>query len=392
MTALGAGLLGQLYIVQSDNPTLLSVRPLANAALLRRLCAGRPPSELPRLLSSVFALCGEQHALTAARAVAVAQGAELSSEQRVREEVYLHTSCLRDHALFFMRLSNHGLLNADLLRALPPLPGPQHVHENDVQALRDFTTTQLLGLSLDAFTERYGCSSSDSLTTWAHEAQHENRIARWLDQVSTRARHLPVSLPTSTLVDAPEQRLPRLMRAAQVDDHFAEHPALSTHTRHGASELLEPSVQTLESGAFRRAAWPYSVLHVLDMFAARLAELWRLCDDHQARAAAASMPQLRAGALSLAPGEAVAYTEIARGLLVHYVKLDALSQVLDYRVFTPSDFCLHPDGALARALRTPHLTRADIQLLLAAFDPCIEVTFSQYADMVRCNLSGPARA
>jgi hypothetical protein len=392
MTALHPNLLGQLYIVQSDTPTLVSSRPLANAALLRRVCAGRASAELPGLLGRLFALCGEQHALTAARALAAAQGAWRSNEQQAREQAYVHASCLRDHALHLLRTSNHGVLDASLLRALPALPNPRHVSDGDVQALREFTLTHVLGTRLSAFSERYGRVSSDSLASWAREARDENRVARWLDQVGTRARHLAVSLPTRTLADAPEPQLRRLIHAAQADDRFAEHAALPTHVHPRASELLEPSLQTLESGAFHRAAWAQSVLHVFDMLAARIAELAQLCDAQPPDA----KPLLRAGALQLAPGEAVAYTEIARGLLVHYVKLDtrtpAQTQVSDYRVFTPSDFCLHPDGALARALHNPCLTRADMQLLLAAFDPCVEVAFCRHADLPRQLTSGPARA
>jgi len=82
---------------------------------------------------------------------------------------------------------------------------------------------------------------------------------------------------------------------------------------------------------------------------------------------------LSSGALNLAPGQAIAWCEMARGLLLHWVQLDSEGQVADYRVVAPTEWNFHPEGALAQALRdlaTEDTTSAWI--LGAAYDACVE--------------------
>lgn len=76
------------------------------------------------------------------------------------------------------------------------------------------------------------------------------------------------------------------------------------------------------------------------------------------------------GVLPLGPGEALAYVEMARGLLLHRVCVDG-GHIADYRVLAPTEWNFHPHGVLAQALQ--HADAADAQLLAAAFDPCVPV-------------------
>jgi Ni,Fe-hydrogenase I large subunit len=83
------------------------------------------------------------------------------------------------------------------------------------------------------------------------------------------------------------------------------------------------------------------------------------------------------GAQSPAPGEGIAWTEMARGLLVHWVRLDASGQtVTACRVLAPTEWNFHPRGVLARALAGLSERPADerpvaAQRLAVAFDPCV---------------------
>ena len=78
------------------------------------------------------------------------------------------------------------------------------------------------------------------------------------------------------------------------------------------------------------------------------------------------------GALALGAAQALAWCEMPRGLLLHWVQLDAHDRVQDYRVLAPTEWNFHPAGALARAVAAlaPEDTAA-AQLLAAAFDPCV---------------------
>ena len=86
-------------------------------------------------------------------------------------------------------------------------------------------------------------------------------------------------------------------------------------------------------------------------------------------------PLLASGALHLAPGQTLAWCEMARGLLLHWVQLDAEGAVQDYRVLAPTEWNFHPDGALGRAVAAlAPLETAAARALAAAFDPCVVCT------------------
>jgi Ni,Fe-hydrogenase I large subunit len=82
---------------------------------------------------------------------------------------------------------------------------------------------------------------------------------------------------------------------------------------------------------------------------------------------------LNSGALALGEGQALAWCEMARGLLVHWVQLDSHGAVAQYRVLAPTEWNFQPQGALALALavRSPQDAKA-AQTLATAFDPCVE--------------------
>jgi Ni,Fe-hydrogenase I large subunit len=82
---------------------------------------------------------------------------------------------------------------------------------------------------------------------------------------------------------------------------------------------------------------------------------------------------LSSGALPLGDGQAIAWCEMARGLLLHWVQLDDHHRVQDYRVLAPTEWNFHPDGALAQALTQLDPTDAAAAWCLAsAYDPCVD--------------------
>jgi hypothetical protein len=86
-------------------------------------------------------------------------------------------------------------------------------------------------------------------------------------------------------------------------------------------------------------------------------------------------PLLDSGALPLGQGQAIAWCEMARGLLLHWVQLDPQGRVDDYRVQAPTEWNFHADGALAHALTAlPSHNTAAGWCLAAAYDPCVDCT------------------
>jgi Ni,Fe-hydrogenase I large subunit len=86
-------------------------------------------------------------------------------------------------------------------------------------------------------------------------------------------------------------------------------------------------------------------------------------------------PLLASGALHLTDGQALAWCEMARGLLLHWVQVDAEGLVQDYRVLAPTEWNFHPQGALAQAVAAlPADAVGTARTLAAAYDPCVLCT------------------
>jgi hypothetical protein len=112
--------------------------------------------------------------------------------------------------------------------------------------------------------------------------------------------------------------------------------------------------------------------------ASRWCELVELCAG--TRTCDTSAVGLSSGALALGQGQALGWCEMARGLLLHWVQLDAQDQVQAYQVVAPTEWNFHPEGALARALTqlAPQDT-AGASLLGKAFDACVDCQVSPIA-------------
>jgi Ni,Fe-hydrogenase III large subunit len=86
---------------------------------------------------------------------------------------------------------------------------------------------------------------------------------------------------------------------------------------------------------------------------------------------------LRFGAQALGDGQGLAWTEMSRGLLVHWVRLEpgwrdpAGARLADCRVLAPTEWNFHPQGALARALARAPLHDDVVKVAVTAFDPCV---------------------
>jgi Ni,Fe-hydrogenase I large subunit len=77
---------------------------------------------------------------------------------------------------------------------------------------------------------------------------------------------------------------------------------------------------------------------------------------------------------------------MARGLLLHWVQLDAQGRVDAYQVVAPTEWNFHPDGALAQALM--RLSPQDITgaaLLGKAFDACVDCQVSPTLSTESCD-------
>lgn len=119
------------------------------------------------------------------------------------------------------------------------------------------------------------------------------------------------------------------------------------------------------------------------LLGSRIAELVRLClPDDPDHAPGQGSQWLAWGAAPTAPGQALAWVEMARGVLLYRVAVDTTARaagpkVVACEVLAPTEWNFHPQGEVARRLsaldpQAPAAqTQRDVHRLMAAFDPCV---------------------
>jgi len=368
------------------------------------LSRGRPAAALPGLLSSVYALCGGAHRWAAAAAVAAAQGTP--AEPTSADRALLRADTLREHLrrlwLDWPRaLAMPGgapepaaLAACPLVQATRSIQHPRAVQDPragpDLLAGRAWVERMLLGQQVAAWWAGWRRDGTGFARDWAGSAS--TPVASWLHAADVVLGDAAVPCqPLAAVADGmPAATMRGLAARLRVE------PCLPPGA--GPGYALQPVWQGLpcETGPWARWAdlAPDGLLHglcvgapphpaeavapalpVFHRLAARLAEVAGLLSDEGEQ-------RLALGALALGPGEGIAWCEMARGLLVHWVRLspepgaDGRPVVDCCRVLAPTEWNFHPAGALAQALARSHadLPDATVRLMAAAFDPCVALS------------------
>ena len=204
----------------------------------------------------------------------------------------------------------------------------------------------------------------DALAHWCETQAQRLLPARCLAQWHALAHALRPQLRCLDVLDAN----PTVQRAhlAQLAQQMAEVPDFVQHpTWLGQCAETGPwaRLRHRSAAAQQHSAWTRLSARWLELI-----ELATVTPD-------VATPPLASGALHLKPGQALAWCEMARGLLLHWVQLDSLGAVQDYRVLAPTEWNFHPDGALGRALAAlPAPDTQAARALATAYDPCVACT------------------
>ncbi|WP_088278706.1 hydrogenase formation protein [Ideonella sp. A 288] len=342
-------------------------RPLPTISGLRaqwvpRFTAGRVASQLPALLGSLFTLCASTHRLVARLAVAAARG-----EAAVAEPSDLRALQLSQAREQILRIT------LDWPRQLPGVPGAM-VDAEPARRLRD---CPLWRRDLDAE------SQLRAMPAWlehewldlAPEAWlrgHRNDPREWAARWCAAGRGPVAALLRSQLL--PMQALATPANALDLlRDPTATMPALAALMagEPGFCSRPEWGGRVCDTGPWSRVndpasraadgAWPRLVSRVADalMLAGPTGDRW-----------------LAHGAMTLGTGEGVAWAEMARGLLVHRVRLAGQgddARVAACQVLAPTEWNFHPGGLLAQALSGLRGAGAvdAARRLACTFDPCV---------------------
>lgn len=332
------------------------------------LARGQTAAVLPGLLASLFNLCGHAHRLCAEGALAAAQPGRQPAPAGVAARLRRDTAAehVRRIALDWPRLladGDAGVASAALagLRTCPLL-GPRDAHD---PTLWPDTLAWLeqgwLQMPATRWHRAWQVCGADWWLDWSH------RQTGWLPALVSAARSADTGEPLDQT------------RALRVHGSDAGLVALAADLDHQPGFVLAP----LWQGAGAHTG-PWARRHGADadlpltpwsLLGSRVAELVRLClpdgDGQGARV-------LQHGGLHLGPDDGLAWVEMARGLLVHRVRLHgdgADSRVQACQVLAPTEWNFQPQGEVAHRVaaldaRAPGVAR-QVGLLMAAFDPCV---------------------
>jgi hypothetical protein len=347
-----------------------------------RLARGQTASALPGLMASLFNLCSHAHRLCAQLAIDAAAPGLLPAPQQVAQR--LRTETAQEHVrrigLDWPRLlaaepgaaatawaddAHAALQRCPLL--LPASSLPADPWSVTLTWLQD----QLLQMPATTWLRAWQACGADWLHDWSH--RHKGWLAALVRAARAADSAAPLD-PASALrahAGADDQRI--LSTALAFQPGFALHPLWQGASAHTGSwtRLNDPSADL--------PLTPWALL------GSRIAELVRLCQPDAPGQGGAGW--LCFGSLASGERQGIAWVEMARGLLVHQVEIDASvgdapARVATCRVLAPTEWNFHPQGVVAQRIaaldkgQPAEDTERCVRLLMAAFDPCVpfEVT------------------
>ncbi|MBP9905432.1 MAG: nickel-dependent hydrogenase large subunit [Rhodoferax sp.] len=412
-----AGLAGSYTLHPGAAVSITGHRPVLGQGLLTRLLRGQSGDQVERTLAALFTLCSHAHRRAARLAL---NAARLPDQVALSEPsaLLLTPETVRDHlrsiALDWPRqlaqldlvngenyisnqpLAQDGSAPKDIdsealnwLRACPlPLAQPaQALNEVQTQevlmALHAWLQDCVLHQPLEDWLAHH--RAPEVLAHWCHSRTADLPPARFLAACHTQASALSLQgLSLEVLdLDAPTQAvlLADLAQHITTQAGFAQFPTWSgqcqetgpwTRLRHRLPSTDGQSAAATSAWTRLASRW-LELIELVFLGTQRAHDAGFLGSDSNFHAKHLPPAPLASGALNLAPGQAIAWVEMARGLLLHWVQLDEQGKVADYRVIAPTEWNFHPEGALALALSAlPPDDAASAWVLAAAYDACVE--------------------
>lgn len=351
-------------------------RPVMGQGALGRLLRGQQGEAVERVLGQLFTLCSHAHR-RAARLALNAANPRQEKHSPNEPAVLLWLETARDH------LRSMALDWPRRQPGISPKPDP-------LGWLRDCPLS--MSHTVSQHTEAQAWEALTQLRCWIEERLLAQPVGRWLvhhrepDALARWCRSHAPNLPPAQalhtwhalahtlapathrldLLDADPAHQAATLQALALtvvnDTHFAQHP---TWLGQGAETGPWTRLRHRHKTTAATTAWT--------RLSARWTELMEIAAIKPHTPAQLMPDVLASGAQQVGEGQAIAWCEMARGLLLHWVQLDAQGRVADYRVLSPTEWNFHPQGVLAKALTTlaPQDT-ASAWALAAAFDACVD--------------------
>ncbi|OIN94025.1 MAG: hypothetical protein AUJ20_02100 [Comamonadaceae bacterium CG1_02_60_18] len=399
--ATAASMAGQYHLYPGQSLAIHGRRPVLQPGRLRQLLAGQTPAQAVSTLGNVFTLCAHAHQRSARQALAAAQrsltdhGSCATSFNDPPALLLLETA--RDHlrSIALDWPQRLGLAQAPAaqlawLKGCPlPVVAPTPVSDEALAwrllaQLNDWLANRVLQQASDAWLAQH--RAPDALAAWCHTHARDLLPARCLDDGLQHSTALAQSAPALSLLDQnparQQDRLLALVRQMQHEPDFCQYPTWHgqsaengpwTRLRHATTPTTSATLPAVPPVTPPLA--PVATQSTLEQrLASRWFELLELSQTTPESLAQGPAP-LRSGVLVTGPGQALAWCEMARGLLLHWAHCAADGSVIDYKVIAPTEWNFHPQGTLGQALAVLSSTDSDTARRLAAvFDPCVVCT------------------
>lgn len=365
-------LAGQYRLHPGAQPSIVGSRPVMGGASLGRLLRGQQGDSVVRLLGQLLTLCAHAQRRTARMALWAAEHqayAPVALDSTRSLELETARDHLRSMALDWPVRRPGATANPAFLHWLAQCPVRLGALALELQPLQVATQRAQLRAWLES------AILHTPIAQWLANHTQQDSFAAWCAAAADRA----TPLQCLAAWHATAQSLQPATRTLDILDANATHQA--TQLRALAQDLCANPDFALrplwlgacaETGAWSRLRHRqvqdpgYSAWSRLQARWVELLELAHGPIDPQARL-------LDSGAMPLGGGQAIAWCEMARGLLLHWVQLDAQQRVQDYRVLAPTEWNFHPDGALATAVaRLDPQDAAGAWCLASAYDPCVD--------------------
>jgi hypothetical protein len=416
MSGAATDLAGILRLRPGSAEPVRCERPVVAAGMLRKLTRGRRAVLLPDLLGALFTLCSGAHRLVARRAVLAALGEPGQDTGSATSDAHqarlLALLSARDH-LQRLALDLPGkwpvagvAADPSWLRLAPvwtlatggELPAVES-QQAAAEALPRWLEHHLLGLPPAAWLAGWQADPEAWLATWAAGSNHP--LARWYADVAELALATRLPCRALGLLGDGDAGLRHLAGQLASEPGFAERPVwhgVAAETGAWTRRQLRPQGADVSVGSGAGASAGSSPdMSLWLRLGARLAEVVTLSLAAAREQPSALSPAI--GALTLAPGQALAWCEMSRGLLIHWVQLEPGSanrdtaRVDDYHVLAPTEWNFHPYGALADALRERRFGAAQTRLATLALDPCVafDLVDADNAEQLGAGPAGSAR-
>ncbi|HOE40387.1 MAG TPA: nickel-dependent hydrogenase large subunit [Rhodoferax sp.] len=427
-------LAGSYRLHPGQTPGISGHRPVLGQGLLTRLLRGQSGETVERTLSALFTLCSHAHRRTARLVLNAARWpgqAALPEPPKLlltletardhlrsialdwpRQLVLLALPDRSDdgsnHLLALMESAQHAIkINSfDWLKACPLALSQTHLAptwqeaEHALTQLRHWLEVSVLQQPPDDWLAQH--CTPDALVQWCRNRSTDLPPAQFLAACHRQASALIPGARTLDVLDHHPQeqaaKLAELARLIVAQPDFAQFPAwcgqcLETgpwaRLRH---RRLEPGSAAANRPTDKPSAWVRLASRWLELIELANAPVTLGSPPPEQKAIAApgivandmALPALlgpgkdrpaalSSGALKLGDGQAIAWCEMARGLLLHWVQLDTQGKVADYRVIAPTEWNFHPQGALSLAVSAlPPQDTASACILGAAYDACVE--------------------